>query len=91
MLFKSAARVVGPNAVGIMLTGMGADGATAMKEMRDAGSYNLVQDEASCVVFGMPKEAIAAGAAHEALPLAQIAPRLIERLRSATGHSNHRI
>ena len=91
VLFKSAARVVEPNAVGIMLTGMGADGATAMKEMRDAGSYNLVQDEASCVVFGMPKEAIAAGAAHEMLPLAQIAPRLIERLRSATGHSNHRI
>ena len=91
VLFKSAARVVGPNAVGIMLTGMGADGATAMKEMRDAGSYNLVQDEASCVVFGMPKEAIAAGAAHEVLPLAQIAPRLIERLRSPSGQSNHRI
>ena len=82
VLFKSAARVAGPNALGVMLTGMGADGAKAMKEMRDAGSYNLVQDEASCVVFGMPREAIAAGAAHEVLPLAQIAPRLIERLRS---------
>ena len=69
-----------------MLTGMGADGATAMREMRDAGSYNLVQDEASCVVFGMPREAIAHGAAHEVLPLTQIAPQLIERLRSTVGH-----
>ncbi|MDP9045020.1 MAG: chemotaxis response regulator protein-glutamate methylesterase [Pseudomonadota bacterium] len=91
VLFKSAARVVGPNAVGIMLTGMGADGATAMREMRDAGSYNLVQDEATCVVFGMPREAIAAEAAHEVLPLQQIAPRLMERLRSGTGMSHHRV
>jgi two-component system, chemotaxis family, protein-glutamate methylesterase/glutaminase len=91
VLFKSAARVAGPNALGIMLTGMGADGATAMKEMRDAGSYNLVQDEATCVVFGMPKEAIAAGAANEVLPLSQIAPRLIERLRSTAGLSHNRV
>jgi two-component system chemotaxis response regulator CheB len=91
VLFKSAARVVGPNALGIMLTGMGADGATAMKEMRDAGSYNLVQDEASCVVFGMPREAIAAAAAHEVLPLTQIAPRLVERLRQTAGASVSRI
>ncbi len=91
VLFKSAARVAGPNALGIMLTGMGADGATAMKEMRDAGSYNLVQDEATCVVFGMPKEAIAAGAADEVLPLAQVAPRLIERLRSTSGLSHNRV
>jgi two-component system, chemotaxis family, protein-glutamate methylesterase/glutaminase len=91
VLFRSAARAVGPNAVGIMLTGMGADGATAMKEMRDAGSYNLVQDEASCVVFGMPREAIAAGAADEVLPLTQIAPRLIERLRGTAGASHHRV
>ena len=91
VLFKSAARVAGPNALGIMLTGMGADGASAMKEMRDAGSYNLVQDEATCVVFGMPKEAIAAGAANEVLPLSQIAPRLIERLRSTAGLSHTRL
>jgi len=91
VLFKSAARVVGPNAFAMMLTGMGADGAKAMKEMRDAGSYNYVQDEASCVVFGMPREAIAAGAAHEVLPLTQIAPRLIERLRSTAGMSLNRI
>mgnify|MGYP001220203377 CR=1 FL=1 len=91
VLFKSAARVVGPNALGIMLTGMGADGAKAMREMRDAGSYNFVQDEASCVVFGMPREAIAQGAAHEVLPLTQIAPKLIERLRSTAGLSLNRV
>ena len=65
-----------------MLTGMGADGAQAMREMRDAGSYNICQDEASCVVFGMPREAIARGAAHEVLPLARIAPALVARLRA---------
>ncbi|MDN3545455.1 MAG: chemotaxis response regulator protein-glutamate methylesterase [Roseateles asaccharophilus] len=91
VLFNSAARVVGPNALGIMLTGMGADGAKAMKGMKDAGSYNFVQDEASCVVFGMPREAIAAGAADEVLPLSQIAPRLIERLRSTAGMSLNRV
>ena len=91
VLFESAARVVGPNALGVMLTGMGADGAAAMKAMRDAGSYNLVQDEASCVVFGMPREAIAAGAAHEVLPLAQIAPKLMDRLRGSVGVAAQRV
>jgi two-component system chemotaxis response regulator CheB len=91
VLFRSAARVVGPNAFGIMLTGMGADGARAMKDMRDAGSYNVCQDEASCVVFGMPREAILAGAAHEVLPLSQIAPHLIERLRATAGGALHRV
>ena len=91
VLFESAARVVGPNAMGIMLTGMGGDGAKAMKAMRNAGSYNLVQDENSCVVFGMPKEAINAGAADEVLPLDKIAARLIERLRTATGIGPGRI
>lgn len=88
VLFNSAARVVGPNALGVMLTGMGADGAKAMLAMRDAGSFNIAQDEASCVVFGMPKEAIAQGAAHEVLSLNRIAARLIERLRSAGGIGN---
>jgi two-component system chemotaxis response regulator CheB len=91
VLFESAARVVGPNAIGLMLTGMGADGARAMKAMRDAGSYNVCQDEASCVVFGMPREAIAHGAAHEVLPLAQIAQKLLERLRSTGGVSLNRV
>jgi hypothetical protein len=60
VLFDSPPPRGGANALGVMLTGMGADGASAMKTMRDAGSYNLCQDEASCVVFGMPREAIAA-------------------------------
>ena len=80
VLFKSAARVVGRNAFGIMLTGMGNDGAQAMREMRDAGSYNYVQDEATCIVFGMPREAIAHGAADEVLPLDGIASALLNRL-----------
>lgn len=91
VLFDSAARVVGRNALGVMLTGMGADGARAMKTMRDAGSQNLVQDEATCVVFGMPREAIAHGAAHEVLPLGQIAPRLIEWLRTNAGAATSRV
>jgi two-component system chemotaxis response regulator CheB len=86
VLFGSAARVVGRNAMGVMLTGMGADGARAMRAMRDAGAWNICQDEASCVVFGMPREAIAHGAANEVLPLARIAPALVEHLgRNAGG------
>ncbi|MCW8206884.1 chemotaxis response regulator protein-glutamate methylesterase [Verminephrobacter aporrectodeae subsp. tuberculatae] len=91
VLFKSAAAVVGRNAFGIMLTGMGNDGAAAMREMRDAGSYNYVQDEASSIVFGMPREAIAHGAADEVLPLGQIAAALIARLRTTTDRLHHRI
>jgi two-component system chemotaxis response regulator CheB len=91
VLFQSAARVVGPNALGVMLTGMGADGARAMKELRDAGSYNIAQDEASCVVFGMPREAIAQGAVQEVLPVTQIGPKLIERLRSTAGMNTTRV
>ncbi|QNP58961.1 protein-glutamate methylesterase/protein-glutamine glutaminase [Paenacidovorax monticola] len=91
VLFKSVAAVAGRNAFGIMLTGMGNDGAAAMREMRDAGSYNYVQDEASCIVFGMPREAIAHGAADEVLPLNQIAQALVTRLRSATDRLHHRI
>lgn len=89
VLFRSAANCVGGNAFGIMLTGMGADGAKAMREMRDAGSYNLVQDEASCVVFGMPREAILQGAADEVLPLGSIAAALLMRL--GTLGDRHRV
>jgi len=91
VLFASAARVVGRNALGVMLTGMGADGAAAMRTMRDAGSWNIAQDETSCVVFGMPREAIAHGAAHEVLPLAQIAPRLMDWLRVNAGAATTRV
>lgn len=91
VLFKSVAACAGRNAFGIMLTGMGADGAVAMREMRNAGSYNYVQDEASCIVFGMPREAIAHGAADEVLPLTQIAPALLTRLRGSLDQVHHRI
>jgi two-component system chemotaxis response regulator CheB len=91
VLFESAARVVGPNAFGIMLTGMGADGAKAMRAMRDAGSYNYCQDEATCVVFGMPREAIQHGAAHEVLPLGQIAQHLMDKLRQTHGALLNRV
>jgi two-component system chemotaxis response regulator CheB len=79
-LFKSVAALAGPNAIGVMLTGMGNDGAKAMLEMKQAGSYNIAQDEATCIVFGMPKEAIAAGGVDEVLPLPKITPRLLECL-----------
>ena len=80
VLFKSAATAAAANGIGVMLTGMGKDGALAMREMRDAGSWNVVQDEASCVVFGMPREAIAAGAADVVVPLKEIAKQLTDRL-----------
>jgi two-component system, chemotaxis family, protein-glutamate methylesterase/glutaminase len=91
VLFESAARVVGQNAFGIMLTGMGADGAKAMRTMRDAGSYNYAQNESTCVVFGMPREAIQHGAANEVLPLQDIATHLMEKLRSMHGALLHRV
>ncbi|HEU4620708.1 MAG TPA: chemotaxis response regulator protein-glutamate methylesterase [Burkholderiaceae bacterium] len=83
VMFRSIAQHAGPNALGVMLTGMGKDGAIAMREMREAGAYTIAQDEASCVVFGMPREAIAVGAVDEVLPLLQITDRLLEKVRSA--------
>lgn len=91
VLFLSCAQFAGRNAYGIMLTGMGNDGATAMKTMRDAGSYNYVQNEATCVVFGMPREAIQAGAANEVLPLDQIAPALIAKMSEGGAGMHHRV
>lgn len=75
-LFRSIARVAGRHAVGVMLTGMGGDGADAMLEMSQQGAHTIAQDEASCVVFGMPRQAIAAGGVREIAPLSEIAPRL---------------
>lgn len=72
VLFRSAARYAGANAIGIILTGMGADGAKGMMEMKEAGAKNIAQDEKSCVVFGMPKEAIAEGGVDKILPLSEI-------------------
>lgn len=89
VLFLSAAKCVGANAIGVMLTGMGKDGATAMLEMKRAGAFNIAQDEDSCVVFGMPKEAIAMGGVDEVLPLSSIAGRVLGALRA--GGVRHRI
>ena len=73
VLFRSTARYVGKNAVGVIMTGMGDDGANGMKEMKDAGAATIAQDEGSCVVFGMPHEAIKRGAVDKVLPLDEIA------------------
>lgn len=77
VLFRSAANCAGKNAVGVILTGMGKDGAVGMLEMRGAGSYNFAQDEASCVVFGMPREAIAIGAIHEISSLDELPGKVL--------------
>jgi two-component system chemotaxis response regulator CheB len=76
VLFRSGARCAGANAIGILLTGMGDDGAQGLLEMRQAGAFTIAQDEASSVVFGMPREAIRRGAAAKVLPLERIAPFL---------------
>jgi two-component system, chemotaxis family, protein-glutamate methylesterase/glutaminase len=76
VLFASVAKHAGRNAVGAIFTGMGADGAKGLLAMREAGAHTIAQDEASCVVFGMPKEAIKLGAAAEVLPLGEIADAL---------------
>jgi len=78
VLFKSVARYAGANAIGAILTGMGADGAAGLKEMKDNGAENVAQDEASCVVFGMPKEAIRMGGVSHVVPLDGIAGKLLE-------------
>jgi len=87
VMFRSVAQIAAGNALGVMLTGMGRDGAAAMREMREAGSFNIAQDEASCVVFGMPREAIAAGAVDQVLPVTEIADGLLRQLaRIGAGH-----
>ena len=82
VLFDSCASVLGRNAVGIILTGMGDDGARGLLAMRAAGARTIAQDEATCVVFGMPKEAIARGAAEQVLPLDQIAAASLGLVRA---------
>ena len=80
VLFESAAIHGGKNVTGVILTGMGKDGARGMLRMREAGAYNLAQDEQSCIVFGMPKEAIATGGVHEVVPLHQMSQRVMAHL-----------
>jgi two-component system chemotaxis response regulator CheB len=90
VLFRSAARQAGKNAVGVILTGMGRDGAAGMLEMREAGAWNVAQDEASCVVFGMPRIAIECGAVDRVVPLSGMAERIMQRVnegRRAGGES----
>lgn len=82
VLFRSAARAAGANAVGIIMTGMGDDGARGLEEMKDAGAHTVAQDEATSVVFGMPKEAIARGAALKILPLERIAGEIMQSTQS---------
>jgi two-component system chemotaxis response regulator CheB len=84
VLFRSAANCGGKNCTGVILTGMGDDGATGMLEMKQAGAHTIAQDEASCVVFGMPKEAIARGGVDEIAPLSEI-PRRITNCMAVNG------
>jgi two-component system chemotaxis response regulator CheB len=80
VLFQSVANTAGRNALGVLLTGMGADGAKGLLAMRETGSYTIAQDERSSIVFGMPKEAIKLGAAQDILPLASISPVILKHL-----------
>jgi two-component system chemotaxis response regulator CheB len=82
VLFRSAAHYAGANALGILMTGMGDDGASGLLEMRNAGAATIAQDEATCVVFGMPKEAIARGGAEKVVPLPLLGAEI---LRADTG------
>jgi two-component system chemotaxis response regulator CheB len=77
VLFDSVAQYAGANTIGVILTGMGGDGAKGMLAMKRAGAYTIAQDEASCVVFGMPKEAIKLGGVDEVLPLAEIPAAIV--------------
>tara|TARA_Y100001001_G_scaffold75542_1_gene73534 strand:+ start:125 stop:1183 length:1059 start_codon:yes stop_codon:yes gene_type:complete len=83
VMFDSVARLAGANAVGVLLTGMGKDGAAGLVKMRQAGASTLAQDEASCVVFGMPREAIALGGADETVALPDVAPRILALVAAA--------
>lgn len=77
VLFNSAAKCAGKNALGILLTGMGSDGALGLRKLKDEGAHTFAQDEKSCVVYGMPKEAVRHGAVSELLPLDRIAGRIV--------------
>jgi two-component system, chemotaxis family, protein-glutamate methylesterase/glutaminase len=81
VLFRSVARSAGPNALGIIMTGMGDDGAAGLFEMKQAGAATVAQDEASCVVYGMPKEAVKRGGVERSLPLRGIAGEIMKQLR----------
>jgi two-component system chemotaxis response regulator CheB len=81
VLFRSVAECAGGNAMGVIMTGMGDDGARGLKQMRDAGAYTVGQDEATCVVYGMPAEAMRGGAVELEVPI-QAIPGLIQSFDS---------
>jgi two-component system chemotaxis response regulator CheB len=85
VLFRSTAQAAGPNAVGVIMTGMGDDGAEGLLEMKRVGATTIAQDESSCVVFGMPREAIARGATDEVVPLARIPDAILRCIRTQRG------
>jgi two-component system chemotaxis response regulator CheB len=87
VLFRSVAQAAGPQAVGVLLTGMGADGAEGLLEMKRAGAATIAQDEATCIVFGMPKEAIDRGAVDVILPLRRIAWGILARVPGAAAQA----
>jgi two-component system chemotaxis response regulator CheB len=88
VLFRSVSRCAGANALGIIMTGMGDDGANGLLEMRQAGARTLAQDERSCVVYGMPKEAVKRGAVERSVPLSAIAAEIVQQMsRSGRGES----
>jgi two-component system, chemotaxis family, protein-glutamate methylesterase/glutaminase len=89
VLFRSAAQAAGPFAAGVIMTGMGDDGAGGLLEMREAGALTIAQNEATCVVFGMPREAIRRGAAKLVLPLDSIAPSIMAWVASADAGTWH--
>jgi two-component system chemotaxis response regulator CheB len=88
-MFASVAEAAGKQAIGVLLTGMGADGAEGLLAIRSAGGRTMVQDQDSCVIFGMPKEAIAKGAAERVLPLSRIAAAIesCARQPAVAGHT----
>jgi two-component system chemotaxis response regulator CheB len=85
VLFRSVAKCAGANALGVIMTGMGDDGAAGLLEMRNAGAYTVAQDEASCVVYGMPKEAVKRGAVERTVALELIGREIVQQLSSFSG------
>ena len=81
MLFRSAARYAGSNAIGVILTGMADDGARGMLEMHERGAWTIAQNEETCAVYGMPKQAVALGGVDQILPLDQIAAAVMAKVK----------
>ncbi len=91
VLFRSAARYAGKNAIGIIMTGMGDDGAKGMREMHDSGAFTIAQDEASCIVYGMPGEAVKNGGVDKIVPLSDIAQTMINASLLRTKQLNYHL